>query len=1023
MNRFLVILILATSFLSKAQTSEKYNSDYAGFFRAEELFEKEQYGAARKEFRDFINVFDHKNDPLYIKALYYEGISAIELYNNDGLTLLESFNRNYPESIYKTKIYYRLGRFYFQQKKYKEAVAWFDKLHNLDIEEDDRNEFYFKRGYANFQEKNFTEARASFFEVKDTTSQYSSPSLYYFSHIAYQEKSYQIALEGFEKLLNDDRFKEVVPYYITQIYYLQGRYDEITRFSPLLVEDVKSSNTSAMNHLIGDAFYRVGKYDEAVAYLEKYNAKSQTTRGEDYQLGYAYYRIGDYLKAIKLFDKVSQEKDSLGQIAFYHVGECYLKSGNNAYARTAFDAASRIDADKKIQEDALYNYAVLSYKLDVNPYDEAVEALYLYINKYPNSDRKNEIYQYLVNVYTTTNRYEAALESLDKLMTKDIRLKTVYQIVAFNYGVELYQKAEYYRAIGAFVLVDKYPIDAKISALGKFWSADANYQVKNYPKAIESYKEFLNLSGNYSTNMRPDAFYNLGYVYLNTANNPSQNSALEDAFTNYLQIANPNNKAKIADANMRLADYYYISRKNEMAIKYYQNAVNLKVGNIDQALYFMALTYGLTDKGIDDKIKNLQDLINNYPSSQYMISSIYEVGISLRAKEQDDKAIAYFEQIIRDYPTSILIRDAKINIADIYFKRKDYVKSESLYKAVLEAYGTDREVCSNAVKGLANIYKAQKNLDKIESLRVYNCSDDVVDDLEDNYFNAAIEPYMDSSFVEAIPEIQKYLTKYPSGKYEVEMTAYLANSYYRTNKVEQALEVYKTLLEKPNSEFTEVAAVRVSRNAYNKKDYAEALKYYSQLEKVTSHPETIYNTRIGLMRCEFLLENWEEAILYANKVLSNSLVVNNIRIEAEYSRGISYYRSNQYEQAKAPLEWLTKNTSNHIASESRYYLAEMNYTQKNYNAAEADIRTLLKMKPSFDFWIAKGLILQTRVLMAKPDLFQAEHTLKSVIDNYKVKDDNILLEANQLWDELMQIKNMPKSIDEKNTNVIEINEK
>src|SRR5690606_10127744 len=140
-------------------------------------------------------------------------------------------------------------------------------------------------------------------------------------------------------------------------------------------------------------------------------------------------------------------------------------------------------------------------------------------------------------------------------------------------------------------LVDKYPIDAKISALGKFWSADANYQVKNYPKAIESYKEFLNLSGNYSTNMRPDAFYNLGYVYLNTANNPSQNSALEDAFTNYLQIANPNNKAKIADANMRLADYYYISRKNEMAIKYYQNAVNLKVGNIDQALYFMALTY------------------------------------------------------------------------------------------------------------------------------------------------------------------------------------------------------------------------------------------------------------------------------------------------------------------------------------------------------------------------------------------------------------------------------------------------
>ncbi len=1022
MNRFLVFLILAISFLSSAQTSEKYNSDYAGFFRGEKLFEKEQYGAARKEFRDFIHAFDHKNDPLYIKALYYEGISAIELYNNDGLVLLENFNRNYPESIYKTKIYYRLGRFYFQQKKYKEAVAWFDKLHHLDMEEDDRNEYYFKKGYANFQEKNFTEARSSFYEVKDTTSQYSSPSLYYFSHIAYQEKAYQTALEGFEKLLSDERFKEVVPYYITQIYYLQGRYDEITRFSPLLVDDVKSSNTNSMNHLIGDAFYRVGKYDEAVAYLEKYNAKSKTTRGEDYQLGYAYYRIGDYLKAIKLFDNVSQEKDSLGQIAFYHVGECYLKSGNNVYARTAFEAASRIDVDKKIQEDALYNYAVLSYKIDVNPYDEAVEALHLYLTKYPNSDRKNEIYQYLVNVYTTTNRYESALESLDKLMTKDIRLKTVYQIVAFNYGVELYQKAEYYRAIGAFVLVDKYPIDAKISAFGKFWSADANYQVKNYPKAIEGYKEFLNLPGNYSTHMRPDAFYNLGYIYLNTAKVASQNAALEDAFTNYLQIADAKNKSKIADANMRLADYYYIARRNELAIKHYQNAVDLKAGNTDQALYFMALTYGLTDKGIDHKIDHLQDLINNYSSSKYMISAIYEVGISFRTKEKDDKAIAYFEQITRDYPSSILVREANINIADIYFKRKDYIKSEALYRSILDEYGTDREVCSSAVKGLANIFKAQKQLDKIETLRMYNCSDEVVDDLEDNYYNAGIEPYIDSSFTEAIPEFQKYLNKYANGKYAVEVTAYLANSYYQTKQIEQALEVYRALLEKPNTEFTELGATRLSRHAYNQKNYAEALTYYSRLEKVTSHPESIYNTRIGLMRCEFLLENWEEAILYANQVLSSSLVVSNIRIEAEYSRGVSYYRNNQFEQAKTPLEWLTKNTSNHIASESRYYLAEMNFTQKNYHAAEADIRTLLKIKPSFDFWIAKGLILQTRILMAKPDLFQAEHTLKSVIDNYKIKDDNILLEANQLWDELMQIKNMPKSIEEKNTNVIEINE-
>lgn len=1023
MNRFLVIFSVLVTFSIGAQTSEKYNSEYAAFYRGEELFEKEQYGAARKEFRSFADQFKQKNDPMYLKALYYEGISALELFNNDGVTLLEDFNRNYPESIYRTKIYYKLGRYYYQKKDYPQAIAWFTKLNAFDVEADDKDEFYFKLGYANFQENNFPAARAAFYEVKDGTSQYGAPSLYYYSHIAYSEKSYQTALEGFEKLLSDKRFREVVPYYITQIYYLQGRYEDVTRFAPSLVDSVKTSSVSSMNHLIGDAFYRVGKYDEAVLYLELYNKKENTTRQEDYQLGYAYYRSSNFDNAIKLFDRVSRVKDTLGQIAFYHIGECYLKKGNNAYARTAFEAASVVDADPRIQEDALYNYAILSYKLDINPYDEAVEALQLYLKKYPNSDRKNEVYQYLVNVYTSTNNYAEALKSLDKLATKDIRLKTAYQIVAFNHGVELFQKANYAKAIDAFALVEKYPVDAEISAKAKFWSADANYQLRNYQKAIQGYKSFLSLPGNYSSSLRGDAYYNLGYAYLNTAETPHQNPQLEDAFKNYLQQSNSKNKAKRSDAYMRLADYYYVSKKNDQAIKNYKEAYDLKSGNEDQALYYMSVTYGLTEKGTDDKIKHLQDIVNNYPRSQYMMPSIYEIGLSYRSKAMDDKALPYFQQLVKDYPTSLLVREAQLNIADIYFKRKDYAKSEELYKKVLADFGSDRQTCASAVNGLASIYKGQKQLEKIEDLRIYKCSDEVVDDLEDSYYQAAIEPYMDSAFAEAIPDLQKYLGKYPGGKYEVEITAYLANSFYRTKDEAKAYEMYRTLLEKPNTEFTELAAIRVSRNLYNSGNYEEALVYYAKLEKVTSRPETIYNTQVGLMRCNFYLENWADAAQYAKKVLANALVTNTIKLESEFVKGIALYHEENYTEAKPSLEWVVKNTTTRLAPEAKFYLAEMYYKQKDNTKAENEIRALLKMKPSFDFWIAKALILQSKVLIAKEDLFQAEHTLQSVIDNYKNEDDGILLEANQLWDELMQLKTVPKTVEEKKSTVIEINEK
>jgi hypothetical protein len=45
------------------------------------------------------------------------------------------------------------------------------------------------------------------------------------------------------------------------------------------------------------------------------------------------------------------------------------------------------------------------------------------------------------------------------------------------------------------------------------------------------------------------------------------------------------------------------------------------------------------------------------------------------------------------------------------------------------------------------------------------------------------------------------------------------------------------------------------------------------------------------------------------------------------------------------------------------------------------------------------------------DLFQAEQTLKSVMDFYPIQDDGILSEANDMWDELMQLKN-PTVIEE-----------
>jgi TolA-binding protein len=184
----------------------------------------------------------------------------------------------------------------------------------------------------------------------------------------------------------------------------------------------------------------------------------------------------------------------------------------------------------------------------------------------------------------------------------------------------------------------------------------------------------------------------------------------------------------------------------------------------------------------------------------------------------------------------------------------------------------------------------------------------------------------------------------------------------------------------------------------------------------------IFNAKIGAMRCNFLVEDWSNAVIYAKGVLESSQINNTIRLEAEYAKGMSNFYLNNFTEAKLSLEWIVKNSTSVMAAEAKYSLAEMYYKQQEYTKADTEIRSLIKMKPTYNYWVAKGLILQARVLITKDDLFQAEQTLKSVIDHYSNKDDGIILEAEELFNELMQLKSKPKAIDQEGETVIDVNE-
>ncbi|MEX1001009.1 MAG: tetratricopeptide repeat protein [Crocinitomicaceae bacterium] len=1012
----LILVVIFISVTAQAQLTEKYTSEYKQFYTAEELFEKAKFSAAKEEFSNFMRDFQQPNHPHYVKASYYNALCALYLYHANAEQLLLEFLGEYPESIYRQKIYFELGRYYFRKNKHEETIDWLSKVEVYDLDKDLHPEYYFKLGYAHFREDQLKPARDAFFEIIEVESQYQSPALYYYSHIAYTEKNYQTALVGFRKLENDPSFEQTVPTYISQILYLQGKYDELLEYAPPTLESGKPKDKIEMAHIIGDAFYRVGKYDEAVPYLEEYNQKSATTRDEDYQLAFAYFKSGQYMKSIRVFDKVAKIKDELGQVALYHIGEAYLKQDNFLYARNAFELAAALHFDKEIEEDALYRYAVLSYKLDYNPFDEAVEALQLYLKRYPESKRRQDIHQYLVNVYTTMKNYQSAMIAIENIEELDFDMKNAYQMMAYNYGVQLFENGQYLKSAEIFEKSRKHPIDPHLNALSYYWQAETHYKLKAYDKAIRLYRTFLEVPGSYGVEQHNDAYYNIAYCYFRK---DDYDSAIQN-FRTFTQDPSEDSKEKITDAYLRIGDAYFVNQEDDNAILFYQNAIAEKGGQEDYAKFQIGLVYGFK-KEYHKKVASMLDVVKNHRNSTFIVPALYETGDAYRLMDEEhyDEAMKYYNQVVIDYPGHPLVINAIFQIASLYFVQQEYQKAEKQYLRILNEYDNHTKE-KEALARLKDVYTVTNQPEKYIAL-VQSIGQDIDMYEQDTllYFNA-YDHYEDSSYREAIQAFDGYLKQFANPTFKLEANYYKGTAHYRLKEMDQAVKHYEVVLNEPTNIYTEFAALVSSEQAYKKEDYDKAIDYYKQLEDVATYPENKLTAQIGLMRSLALQEKYNQAFLYANKVLEDPLSLDNVITEAHYVIGNAEMERTAYEEAIESFRKVTERTKSIMGAKSQYHIAHIYHLQEEFKKSEDEIRILMKKHAGYDYWVAKALILQAKNSIGLEDYVQAEYTLNSVLTGYKIEDDGIIDEANEVMQVLKELKNKEKDIEDDTDNTIEI---
>jgi len=1006
MNRNKIILIFSSLLLLLVEVSSQvpFTSKEIGseFNRGMELFRKEKYPAAIRLFDSYVK--DERNTSIIeiSDAEYYSAISSLKLFNSDAEYRMTMFIYTHPESPRINEARLELGDYFYQNKNYRKAVTYYEKVNRQELTGDKLSEYFFRLGYSLYIKGDQSRALLMFSEIKDIDTEYTPPAIYYFSQIAYEQKMYQTAMEGFMKLKDDETFGAVVPFYIVQILYIQKDYDGILSMAPELLKSAGKERSVELYRFIGDAYYNKENYKEALPYLEKYSTGAKASAREDkFQLGYCYYKTGELDKAIKILLDIGAKNDLLSQNIWNVLGDSYLKKGDKKRAQLAFGEASKLNFDKQIKEESLFNYAKLTYELGYSPFGEAIASFQEYIDLYPGSVRIQEVYDYLVATFLQLKNYKAALAALDKIPNKDSRLEEAYQRVAFFRGLELFKNLEIEASINMFEKSLKYEkYNRQIRARAIYWKGEAWYRLGSYDKAKADYETFMGIPGSMLLGEYNLVRYNLGYAFFNLKDYPT---ALNHFKTFETAVTNARPEV-VTDARNRIADCYYIATNYAIANSYYDKVIDFGTIDADYAMFQKGFSQGLMNDQ-RGKVATMTALTQKFPASSFVPNAIFERGRAYLVLEEYKNGEVDFNTVISSYPTSPFVPRTMVQMGLLYYNLGENEKAVTQYKKVIENYKSTPEA-RDAITGLRNTYV---EMNDVEAYFAYIKTLDGYGDInlaakDSMLYNSGENLYINAKYEKAAEIFKNYLNEFPDGSFRQNAQYYLAECLKSSGNIDEALKLYISVSEEPNNQFVEKSLLTASAILFDKEDYDASLVSYEKLEAAASNDANKLLAMKGQLRSAYQAGDAQKTIAAAARINSIPNISEELTREATFMSAKANYSLNNFDTALTEFRKVAKEVTSVEGAESKYRVAELLYKKEKTDEAEKVIGEFVTQNTPHQFWMARMFLLLADISIKKGDTLQARATLQSLKEYYTIDNDGILDEVKSKLDILTESK-------------------
>jgi len=985
---FFVIFFHSSSF---AQQTRYYDDPQASFRQGIEFFEHEYYSLAFPIFRELkysLRETDKSNNAVeYQDVKYYYLVCALEQNDKTAVAAAKEYINLENNAPRVGMISFHLAEYYFRQKDYTAALqsyehADIDNLNNKDIAD-----MKFHQGYCYFTKKQFDKALPLFNAIRQLPK---DPNYidanYYYGFICFYQKKYSEALTAFKVVEDNPAYEKVVPYYVANIYLVQGEKDKAIAYAEARLKKGNQYYDAELRQLVGHGYYEKQDFTRALPYLEQYVSMSKKVTREDiYELSYCYYQTKNWNKAIDGFKQLGGSKDSLAQNSMYLLGDAYLRTAQKSNARNAFLFCSMNSSNARQKEISKFNYAKLSYELGYQ--DVALTELQGFLQQYPNSEYSREGRELLVSVLAGTNNYRDALTLLDSLDHPSENARRLIPRILYGRATELVNDG---LLLNANELLDKAlkdPNNASVLPYVQFWKAEIAYRLNKIDDAIRYFLEYLK-SSSVNGEVNPmNARYNLGYCFLKKENYRQAQGFFEQV----VRTPQLNSSPMEQDAYIRDADCYYMNRDYKTALAMYNKVLSYSWPSSDYATFQKAMIAGVNNG--KDKITLLNTINRQYPASNLAADVNMEIAGTYLAGENYREALPYLKNVLKSPGADALKPKAYLQSGIAWYNLNNNKEALNQYDSLLRQYPNSPEA-QDGLDNAKTIYveegRSAEYVNFAKGMGV-EVSASQADQLA--YEEAEVQ-FNNGNFPGATQRFEAYLAKFPDGKYSLEANYYKSEIYFSQKDWAKAVVGYAAVSDRAPNKFGEKSLLQAARlYFFNLKDYANAEKYFAKLKDFSSSQENKMEAMRGLLRSQYQLQHWPDAVANAKDLLTQKGLSVDDKVLANMAIAKSYQSSGQCETALQYFRIAAPLTKSAYAAEARYQIADCLFHQNQLKDAEKAAFEVINKSGSYEEWVTRAYLLLGDVYFAGKDYFNAKATFQSIVENAKIEE--LRLQAQQ----------------------------